>query len=142
MRKSIKLLLCLALAALAGCASLANQSKDKARDETLENYAATLRWGDFSTAFEFVDPAARDKHPLDRAALARYARVEVGEYDAQTPMATGANTIEQIAHISLIDKASQGAYEIVDRQNWRYDPVAKRWWLESGLPDVTPPPRQ
>lgn len=123
---------------LAGCASLQDHSKDKLRDDTLESYAATLRWGDFASAYQFVDPQVRAKQPLDAAAKKRYNAVSVAGYDAQPPTATGENTISQIAQISLIVKASQNSYDIVDRQSWRWDPVARHWWLESGLPDITP----
>lgn len=123
---------------LVGCASLQDHSKDKLRDETLDSYAATLRWGDFASAYQFVDPGVRAKYPLDAAAKAKYNRVTVAEYDAQPPATTGENTLSQMAQISLIEKASQSSYNIVDHQSWRWDPVAKHWWLESGLPDITP----
>ncbi len=124
---------------LAGCASLQDHSKDKLRDDTLDSYAATLRWGDFASAYQFVDPDERAKHPLDAADKAKYNKVTVAGYDAQPPSATGENTLQQIVQISLIEKASQSSYDVVDHQSWRWDPVAKHWWLESGLPDITPP---
>lgn len=127
-----------AVVVLAGCATMANQDKQKSRDATLENYAAALRWSGFVGAYSFVDPQVRAAHPLDAAAKRHYNAVQVAEYEAQPPMATGDNTIEQVAHLNLIVSSSQSAYDIVDHQRWRYDPVAKRWWLESGLPDITP----
>ncbi|MDQ2972301.1 MAG: hypothetical protein ABIY40_02120 [Rhodanobacteraceae bacterium] len=123
---------------LAGCASLQISSKDKSRDDTLDGYAATLRWGDFAGAYQFVDPDVRAKHPLDAATKAKYNKVSVAGYDAQPPATTGENTIQQLVKISLIDKGSQSSYDIVDHQSWRWDPTVKRWWLESGLPDITP----
>jgi len=129
----------LAIAALlAGCANLSTHAKDQARDETLAHYAATLRFGDFAGAWQFVDPKVRAKHPLDAAAKKRYNAVQVGGYETDGPSAIDANTIEQTVQISLIVKSSQSAYDIVDHQTWKYDPDTKRWWLESGLPDLTP----
>ncbi len=127
---------CGALLLLAGCATL--EQKDKLREQTLDNYAAALRWGDFASAWSFVDPAVRAAHPPSPAEQARYDSVRVAEYDTQGPQQTGENTVEQTAHIRLIVKASQTAYDIVDHQTWRWDPQAKRWWLESGLPDIAP----
>lgn len=124
---------------LAGCATLSNQNKDKLRDQTLDDYAAALRWGDFASAYQFADPKLRDAHPLDAAAKKRYAAVEVAQYETDGPRAVDENTVKQSVQISLIDKASQSAYDVVDHQTWRWDPVAKHWWLESGLPDITPP---
>lgn len=123
---------------LAGCATLADQNKDKLRDDTLGDYASTLRFGDFASAWQFVDPKVRAEHPLDAAAKRRYNALSVGGYETDGPSAIDANTIQQIAQISLIVKSSQAAYDIVDHQIWKYDPESKHWWLESGLPDITP----
>lgn len=123
---------------LAGCATLGSQSKDKLRDQTLDDYAAALRWGGFAGAYQFVDPKLREAHPLDEAAKQRYDGVAVAQYDTDGPRAVDDNTVEQNVQISLIDKASQSAYDIVDHQTWRWDPASKHWWLESGLPDITP----
>lgn len=128
-----------AIALLAGCASMGSHKKDEARDATLADYAAALRWGDFASAYQFVDPEVRKQHPLDAAAKREYKAVQVGDYQAQPPIASGENTIRQVVQISLIRKNSQTSYDIIDRQSWRYDPATGRWWLESGLPNVTPP---
>lgn len=138
MRPFIMTTALLAVTLLAGCASLQDHSKDKLRDDTLDSYAATLRWGDFASAYQFVDPDVRAKHPLDAAAKAKYNKVTVAQYDAQPPSATDENTLQQIVQINLIEKASQSSYGVVDHQSWRWDPVAKHWWLESGLPDIAP----
>jgi len=126
-------------ALLAGCANLPTHAKDAARDETLGNYASTLRFGDFASAWQFVDPKLRAEHPLDAAAKKRYNAVQVGGYETNGPRATDANTVEQTAQISVIVKSSQTSYDVVDHQTWKYDPDSKHWWLESGLPDLAPP---
>ena len=134
-----RLVAALAFAALlAGCANISTHAKDQARDEALAHYAATLRFGDFASAWQFVDPKVRAEHPLDAAARARYGAVEVGGYETDGPSAIDADTIEQTARISLIVKSSQTSYDVVDHQVWKYDSAAKHWWLESGLPDITP----
>ena len=125
-----------ALLLLAGCATL--QKKDQLRDDTLEAYAAALRWGDFQGAWNYVDPAVRAAHPLTAQQKALYNTVRVAEYDAQGLAATGPDTVAQTASISLIVKSSQRVYNVLDHQTWRWDAQAKHWWLESGLPDITP----
>ena len=126
--------------ALTGCATLANSDKDKARDATLENYAATLRFGGgFSAAWQFVDPKVREAHPLDAATKNRYSQVDVGGYQTDGPAPMDDNTIQQVAQITLVVRSSQASYDIVDRQTWHWDEAGKHWWLESGLPDITPP---
>jgi hypothetical protein len=123
-----------ALLLLAGCATL--QNKNRLRDDTLDGYAAALRWGDFQSAWSYVDPAVRAAHPLTAQQKALYQTVRVAEYDAQAPTATGPDTLEQTAQISLIVKTSQHVYSVLDHQTWHWDAKAKHWWLESGLPDI------
>ncbi|MBS0381575.1 MAG: hypothetical protein JSR56_04000 [Proteobacteria bacterium] len=130
------LIMACALWLLAGCATL--QRKDQLRDETLESYGAALRWGDFQSAWNFVDPAVRSAHPLTTQQKALYNTVRIAQYEPSGPMATGPDTVEQRAQITLIVKTSQSVYSVLDRQTWRWDAKAKHWWLESGLPDITP----
>jgi hypothetical protein len=122
---------------LAGCASIQNKSKEKARDQTLEGYAAALRWGGFENALSYVDPAVRAAHPLTAQQKALYNTVSIAEYETTGPVATGDDTVEQTVQLSLIVKSSQGVRNVVDHQTWRWDGTAKRWWLETGLPDIT-----
>lgn len=125
-----------ALLLLAGCATL--QNKNTQRDETLDGYAAALRWGDFQSAWDYVDPVVREAHPLTPQQKALYNTVRVAEYTASGPTATGEDSIRQTAQISLIVKTSQRVYSVLDHQTWRWDAKAKHWWLESGLPDISP----
>ena len=121
---------------LAGCATL--QNKNTLRDDTLDSYAAALRWGDFQGAWNYVDPAVRAAHPLTPELKALYNTVRVAQYDAEGVAATDPDTIQQTAQISLIVKSSQRVYSVLDHQTWHWDANAKHWWLESGLPDITP----
>jgi uncharacterized protein YceK len=125
-----------ALLLLAGCATL--HKKNQLRDDTLDGYAAALRWGDFRSAWNYVDPAVRAAHPLTPQQQALYATVRVAQYETSGPSATGANTIRQTVQIGLIVKSSQRVYSVIDHQTWRWDDKARHWWLESGLPDITP----
>ncbi|TAM94085.1 MAG: hypothetical protein EPN40_12280 [Rhodanobacteraceae bacterium] len=125
-----------ALLLLAGCATL--QNRNVLRDETLDAYAAALRWGDFQSAWNYVDPEVRAAHPLTPRQKALYDTVRVAEYETPGPSAAGPDTIRQTAQISLIVKSTQQVYNVLDHQTWRWDDKAKRWWLESGLPDITP----
>ena len=121
---------------LSGCATL--QAKGQLRDETLGAYGAALRFGDFQSALGYVDPAVRAAHPLTAQQKALYNTVNVAEYEAAGLVATGPDTVQQTARISLIVKTSQRVYSVLDHQTWRWDDKAKHWWLESGLPDISP----
>lgn len=134
MRRIIIMACAVSLGLLSACATLHKQ--DKLRDQTLEAYAAALRWGGFQDAWSYVDPQVRAAHPLTAQQKALYNTVRVAEYDTHGPVATGPDTIEQTAQIGLITKASQRMYTVIDHQRWRWDAEANRWWLESGLPDI------
>ncbi|MGH8190694.1 MAG: hypothetical protein ACREP2_04540 [Rhodanobacteraceae bacterium] len=121
---------------LSACATL--QNRNELRQQALDGYAAALRWGGFQDGWSFVDPEVRAAHPLTPQQKALYNTVRIADYDASGLVATGPDAIEQTAQIELITKASQRVYTVVDHQRWRWDPKAKRWWLESGLPDITP----
>lgn len=123
------------LALLAGCATHAR--RDNLTD-TLNAYANTLRWGDFSHALGFIDPDYRDAHPLDPLRQARYKQVRVAGYDAgKGPVPVSDTEVRQIVKIGVINRHTQHERFIVDHQTWRWDADAGRWWLRSGLPDIT-----
>jgi uncharacterized protein YceK len=135
MRRIIIMACVLSTFLLSACATLHN--RDKSRDQTLEAYAAALRWGGFQNGWSYVDPEVRAAHPLTPQQKALYNPVRIAEYDTTGPVATGPDTVEQTVQITLIAKASQRVYTVVDQQRWRWDDQARQWWLESGLPDVS-----
>jgi hypothetical protein len=135
MRRIIAVVCVLSAGLLSACATLHN--RNELRDQTLDGYAAALRWGGFQSAWSYVDPEVRAAHPLTAQQKALYDSVRIAEYDTPGPVASGPDTIEQTVQIELIAKTSQRVYTVVDHQRWRWDPDAKRWWLESGLPDIS-----
>ncbi|GAB3028812.1 MULTISPECIES: hypothetical protein [Oleiagrimonas] len=126
----------LALLALGGCAT--DRRSSKLRD-TLTAYGAAVRWGSFDQARAFLDPKYLEKHPLTHLEMERYHQVRVSEYDdGSGPIPVDDTTVRQIVRIGLINVNTQAQRTIIDRQTWTYDPVKNHWWLESGLPDITP----
>jgi len=127
----------LALIALS-CAGCATDQRNQALITTLNGYANTLRWADFQSAQQFVDPKVREAHPLTSLDLARFQQVRVTGYDEGAgPVPDGENQVRQVVQISLVNLNTQSERTVIDRQSWRYDPQTKRWWLMSGLPDIT-----
>ena len=135
MRRILSTLVVLSLLLLAGCAT---KTRSDALTTTLKAYGSTLRWGDFQSALQFIDPAVRAAHPLSSLELARYQQVRVSEYDdGAGPVPTGDFDVQQTAMISLVNIHTQSERSVVDHQTWHYDEKTKRWWLTSGLPDIT-----
>lgn len=135
MRRILSLLAMLSVLLLAGCAT---QKQGDLMTTTLNAYASTLRWGDFQSAVQFIDPAIREKHPLSALDMARYKQVKVSDYDdGNGPLRAGNGRIQQTVHISLVNIHTQTERTIVDHQIWQYDEKTKHWWLTSGLPDIT-----
>ncbi|MDN5923998.1 MAG: hypothetical protein L0H70_03245 [Xanthomonadales bacterium] len=125
--------LLLAIIVLGGCAT---QKIQNALQPTLDGYAAALRWNGFEPALQYVDPATLKAHPLTDLQRARYAQVRVSSYDVQGSRAISDTRVEQMVEIGLINKNTQAARRITDKEQWRYDAKAQRWWLESGLPEI------
>lgn len=135
MRRFMFMLLALVAMLCAGCAT---DQRNRSLITTLNAYASTLRWGDFQTALQFVDPKVREANPPTALDLARYAQVRVTGYDEGAgAVPAGENEVRQVVQIGLVNLNTQRERTVVDRQTWRYDPVKKRWWLLSGLPDIT-----
>ncbi len=129
------LVLALITLMLAACASA---QRNEALTNTLNAYAGVVRWGDFNSALQFVDPKVRSEHPPTPLQMSRYEQFRVTGYDdGQGASPNGENQVRQVVAISLVNNNTQSERTIIDRQTWRYDPESKHWWLVSGLPDIT-----
>ncbi|WP_158882788.1 hypothetical protein [Rhodanobacter sp. L36] len=135
MRRTLSLFAASSFLLLSGCAT--TQRSDLLTD-TLTAYGSTVRWGDFASAEQFIDPTIRNAHPVSKMDLARYQQVQVSEYDAgDGPVPDGENQVKQTVHVNLVNVHTQSERSIIDHQTWHYDEKSKHWWLTSGLPDIT-----
>jgi hypothetical protein len=106
-------------------------------DNTLQTYAATIRWGNFEDALGFVDPETLKAHPVSKLDLDRYLQIRVAQYAEQPVRHLGKNEISQTVEITVTNNNTLSVRSFLDRQVWRYDEKAKHWWLITGLPDIT-----
>ena len=135
MRRIPSFVLVLSILLLAACAT---QERSDSLTSTLSAYGGVLRWGDFASAAQFIDPKVRAEHPLSDLALARYKQVRVTEYDnGAGPVPISPTEVQQTVRISLVNIHTQSERSVIDHQTWHYDEKAKHWWLTSGLPDIT-----
>lgn len=106
-------------------------------DATFYNYAGTLRWNGFEQALDFVDPQVREADPPSALEMERYRQVEVKGYQVVRATALSNERIEREVEISLVNRHTQRERVLRHTEVWRLDPEARRWWLASGLPDIT-----
>ena len=137
MRRSTTGFALAALLALGACANTEIRSRETLLSETLRSYAATVRWGDMEQAQAFIEPARLAANPPSAIDLARYRQVQVSGYEAQEPVVVNENEVRQVVRIDLVNVNTQSARSVVDRQTWTWDEASKRWWLASGLPDIS-----
>jgi len=135
MLRTTRIFVVLVLALVTGCAA---QIRSDSLTTTLSAYASVLRWGDFASAAQFIDPATLRAHPLTNLDMARYQQVRVTDYNDDTgPVPVSDTEVRQMVRIGLVNVHTQSERTIVDRQTWHYDAATKHWWLTSGLPDIT-----
>ena len=120
---------------LAACAT-----KQHARDllqVALYDYHSAIRWGNFAGALDFLDPELLKRKPVSALDLQRYDQIQVTGYSVQGGGAPDQGHHQQVVEIRYINRHTQAERVLIDRQVWRYDAEQRRWWLTTGLPDIT-----
>jgi hypothetical protein len=129
--------LSIALALTLACGTAAASAKQsKLLISTLFDYSGAIRWSEFERAYDYVDPATRAEHPLTDIDRARYKQVEVTHYEVTAETQTREADDRQV-EIRLINRNTQAERTISYHEHWRWDAKDKRWWLTTGLPDIT-----
>lgn len=128
--------ICLAilLVVLGACAQT---TRNTALEDTLRSYGSFVRWGEFEAALGFVDPKRLEVAPLSSTDMERYKQIRVAGYRESAWVVEADGLVSQIVEIEFINVHTQGINSVIDRQMWRYDKDAGRWWLITGLPDIT-----
>ncbi len=126
--------LALVLLLLGGCATDRRQSDLR---KTVDAYGNALRWDGLAAGFTFLSPRQRHAHPMTPFELARYAQVSVATYEVQGVLPSPPDRYRQVVAIELINRNTQVARTVLDRQTWHWSRKDKHWWLVSGLPDIS-----
>jgi hypothetical protein len=129
-------LLALLALLLAGCPQ---QTRDaRLLDETLMLHAQAVRWGGFEQSLEFMDPRLLAERPPRKLDLERYRQVVISGYRPRGQPVMSGTTASYVVDIEFYNRHTLATRSVVDRQIWRFDAEARRWWLVSPLPDLTP----
>ncbi len=130
------LLLCclMVLLMVAGCSQ---SRRERGLDEYMRAYGSDIRWGNIESAIGYIDPEVLKNRPISSTDLERYKQVQIAGYRESALVVEDDGTATQVVEIEFINVHTQSISSMIDRQRWRYDNEAKRWWLVSGLPDLT-----
>lgn len=123
------------LMVLAACSGAGSQQD--LRDSALYAYSSAIRWGHIDEAWSMVDPDYAREHPLSRLERERFDQVEITGYLVKGVQPISEDELVQLVEIRVVNRHSMAERTIQDRQHWRWDKAAKRWWLLSGLPVLT-----
>ncbi|KAF1712661.1 hypothetical protein CSC70_01305 [Pseudoxanthomonas kalamensis DSM 18571] len=130
-------LLGLVLLAVAGQAEAVGKRK-KARllEQTQIAYATAVRWGEFESAWEFVEPETRAERPLTDLDLERFRQVEISGYrDVSSAVEPDGGIVRNI-ELRVVNRHTMAERVERYRERWQWDDEAERWWLTVGLPDL------
>lgn len=119
---------------------VASEAKVKAFDDTARGYAKMVRWNEWDSAMDYLDPKVLEEKPLSDLELQRLEQIRVTGYEELSRRTISKTEIAQLVEIRVVNVHTQAERTLRDRQVWRYDAKAKRWWLVSGLPDFSPKP--
>jgi len=131
------LLVAASMLVLGACASTTMRSKANLLDEALRGYAATIRWGDVAQAQAFIEPKRLAERPPSTLDLERFRQVRITGYTVQSTQPVGEDEVRQVVQVDLVNVNTQVARSVVDHEVWKYDEAAGRWWLTTGLPDIS-----
>lgn len=133
MGSALRTATCLLALLLGACAS---GPDSRMLDRTLYAYAGAIRWGEFDTALGFVEPEYRRAHPLTALEQQRFKQVGVSGYAVKEMQLGVEGEVRQVVEIRVFNRHTHAERAIIDRQTWRWDAQAERWWLTTGLPDL------
>ena len=76
-------------------------------------YAAAIRWGDFETAWQLVDPAYKAEHPMTELEFERYQQVQISGYRDLSSSGGPDGTVERAIELRVINK-----HTMAERWSW------------------------
>lgn len=118
------------LTSLLGCQTLDKKKQATALEDTLRQYAATVRWGALDQARQFHEnPGALTQSRIPKD-------VRVTNYEViQGPTLVSEDKALQTAVIQYVFESRQVVKEIQHQQVWQYDESTKVWSQHSPMPE-------
>src|SRR5690606_31726200 len=98
-------------------------------------WSGAVRWNDFRTAWQLVDPEYREAHPMSELEFSRYEQVQVTGYRPEDGSASADGSTRQV-RIGVVNRHTMAERTVRYSEQWRWDEAAERWWIIGGLPDL------
>jgi hypothetical protein len=133
-----KYLLILLLGITIPCVAMASSASkaQKSLDPNLVSYQLAIRWSDFEAALSSLDPEIELEEDYSEKVEAYYKDFQIVSYNVKSASWPQEMVYQQRVEIAVVTLDTQIVRKIIDKQIWRYDAVAKRWWLTTGLPKL------
>jgi len=126
------LILFVCLALTAGCAAYSDMKRQDDFSETTKSYEKMIFWSNYDTADSFRDPQEREIHPAD---IDELKDIKVTSYSVKkVSVSEDQAEVRQTVEIGYYRVDEVTLKTLRDQQVWVYNPMAKRWYLQSGLP--------
>lgn len=112
--------------------------KEQDLDETLLQYEQMIRWSQWDGAVNMLAPEYLEKHAITNLDMQRLRLFRTTQYIIRSalPFEDG-NSYQQVVEIRMFNKTRATEKIVMDSQEWKYDEDTERWFLHSGLPDVS-----
>lgn len=133
--KALFLTLALAVMPVAVVAK-STSSMEKKLQASLSTYELAVRWNDFDAASDSLDPLTLQGEPFSEVDEDYYKVFQITGYTPKSSSMSKDMVYTQRVELRIVDRDTQVERTKTDRQSWRYDAAAKRWWLTSGLPKL------
>lgn len=117
---------------LAGCAGMQQRERLRLLEKSLQEYAAALRWGRYSDAYDFIWSRDGSKPGLDTDGFEGY-RI-AGMNIIRSDMNDDETEAQVYTVVQFYSDHSATIRELKQVQDWWYHEESKRWFLDGNLP--------
>ena len=123
------------LGLLGACGTL--DERDKKRTETMDRFEAIVRWNQFDSMVDFMDPDWLAENPVTSLEVERLHQFRVSQYTVRQVLSEPEGGVDRLVQLRLYNKHTAREKVVEYVESWRWDDERSRWMLHSGLPDVT-----
>ena len=128
-----KIIICLFVPLLIGCAKINDFTKLDNFDATSRAYAHAIRWSEFGDAAIFLKLTG-DKTNSPAPEVIKMVRV-TDYVIRKTAVSEDQTKVFQIVEVSYYRNDKMVVTTIREKELWEWDSKAQKWELSSGLPD-------